>query len=92
MTTAEEQQAVFDAAARLGPMEVLGMQISVVVSMLRAMYTTHPHPAKVRYNFDQLIGQLLASPYVGRDPDHALILRDVAANLVRPPQDINPIR
>lgn len=92
MTTAEEQQAVFDAAGRLGTMEVLGMQISVVVSMLRAMYTTHPEPAMVRYNFDQLIVQLLASPYVEHDPDHALILRDAAANLIRPPQEINPVR
>ncbi|MDZ4361719.1 MAG: hypothetical protein U1B84_35785 [Variovorax sp.] len=87
-----DQQAVFEAAGRLGSMEVLATQTSAVVSMLRAMYAAHPEPAKVRYHFDRLIGQLLTSPYLSHDPDHALILQDTAATLVRPPIETDTLR
>ncbi|RIX85026.1 hypothetical protein D3H34_00285 [Acidovorax cavernicola] len=87
-----DQQAVFEAAGRLGSMEVLTTQTSVVVSMLRAMYAAHPEPAKVRYHFDRLMSQLLTSPYLSHDPDHALILQDTAATLVRPPLEPDTVR
>jgi hypothetical protein len=87
-----DQQAVFEAAGRLGSMEVLATQTSAVVSMLRALYAAHPEPAKVRFHFDRLIGQLLASPYLSHDPDHALILQDTAATLVRPPLESDTAR
>ncbi|KQX87952.1 hypothetical protein [Variovorax sp. Root473] len=87
-----DQQAVFEAAGRLGSMEVLATQTSAVVSMLRALYAAHPEPAKVRFHFDRLVGQLLASPYLSHDPDHALILQDTAATLVRPPLESDTAR
>lgn len=87
-----DQQAVFEAAGRLGSMEVLATQTSAVVSMLRALYAAHPEPAKVRFHFDRLIGQLLASPYLSHDPDHALILQDTVATLVRPPLESDTAR
>jgi len=87
-----DQQAVFEAAGRLGSMEVLTTQTSAVVSMLRALYAAHPEPAKVRFHFDRLIGQLLTSPYLSHDPDHALILQDTAATLLRPPIESDTVR
>lgn len=73
-------------------MEVLGTQIDVVISMVRALYTSAPEPAKVRYAFDRLIGQLLTNPYMAHDPDHAVILRDTATTLVRPSAGVDPVR
>lgn len=88
--TTTDPQAVFEASGRLGAMEVLGTQVSAVVSMLRAMYAAHPEPAKVRHGFDRLIGQLLVSPYMGHDPDRVVVLLDTAAALTRPLAEADP--
>jgi len=85
-----DQHAAFEAADRMGALEVLGTQINVAVSMLRVLYTTHPEPAKVRYTFDRLIGQLLSSPDIWHDPDREVILRDMAATLFRPLTEVDP--
>lgn len=89
---ATDSQTAFEAAGRLGAIETLAAQLGATVSMLRALYATHPEPAKVKYHFDRFVGQLLGNPDIAQDPDHATILRDMAATLFRAPADIKPAR
>ncbi|MET3444599.1 hypothetical protein ABIC94_005412 [Variovorax paradoxus] len=83
--TLENQWPASEAAGRIGESEVFGAQISAIVSMLRAMYMAHPAPETVRHHFDQLMAQLLSSPYVSDDPDRQLVLQETAASLTRHP-------
>ncbi|QGW82269.1 hypothetical protein [Variovorax paradoxus] len=86
----EDQWIASEAAGRIGESEVFGAQISAIVSMLRAMYMAHPAPERVRHHFDQLMAQLLSSPYVSNDPDRQLVLQETAASLIRHPRAAGP--
>jgi hypothetical protein len=83
MTTINDPCPVSSAAERIGEAEVFEAQITTMASMLRAMYMAHPAPERVRHYFDQLIAQLLSSPYVSGDPDRQAILQDAAESLTR---------
>lgn len=84
----EDQWIASEAAGRIGESEVFDARISAIVSMLRAMYMAHPAPERVRHHFDQLMAQLLSSPYASDDPDRQLVLQETAASLTRRPRPV----
>jgi alpha-ketoglutarate-dependent taurine dioxygenase len=70
----------------LEPSEFLALQVTVLSFAFRALLTNHADPAKVRSTFDQLLGQLQASPAIaGQGQQHADAIRSFAANLFQPP-------
>ena len=83
--TTPEQIAASEAANRLPPAVLLDIQTSVALIAVRALINAHPNPAAVRQTYDQLLGQLLASPVVLKSPDRSMVLKDLTATLFRPP-------
>lgn len=84
----ENEELIAEAAGRLGDIDVFGMQISAICSMLRALYAAHPEPRRVRGHFERLLTELLDSPSIKDDPDRSLVLQETAAVLLRWPRAV----
>lgn len=80
-----EQRAAREALGRLDPYETMDLQIAVAHLAIKALIVAHPEPDKVRLYYDQLLGQLIASPGVVGFPDKSLVLKDLTAGLFEPP-------
>jgi len=70
----------------LQPIEFLALQETVLCCAFRALLANHPEPQKVRATFDQLLGQIQASPAVaGSSQGQSEAVRSFAATLFQPP-------
>jgi hypothetical protein len=83
--TTPEQKAAQEAVRRLGSTLAIATQTSAMLCAVRALLAAHPNPSSVRTIYDQLIGQLMATPGVVDDPDQMAVLRDLTNTLFRPP-------
>ncbi len=58
---------------------------AVDLLVLKALIATHPNPDQLRMVFDQLLGQLQASPVVLQDPEYSALIRQKVAEIFAPP-------
>ena len=65
--------------------EIEMLRMAVNVTAIKAMIATHPNPGKLKDAFDQLLGQLQASPGVMGNPEYAAFIRQMAGDLFAPP-------
>ena len=72
-------------ATELYVSEVLAAQLYCLSAVVRALVHAHPDPARVKAEFDLLLGQMLAHPGFLADPARGAVLRDFAQALFQPP-------
>ncbi|TQL87459.1 hypothetical protein [Delftia sp. HK171] len=84
-----EQKAAREAFSRLGSTLGPVVQMAATLCAVRALILAHPNPEAVRTSYDQLIGQLMATPGIADSPDQMVVLRDMTATLFRPPVQLD---
>jgi hypothetical protein len=76
------------ARSRIGHELVQSTHLYGLLAAVRALIATHPDQDKVRQAFDQLIGQMLASPGFLVNTDFGVVLRDFSETVFQPPVEL----
>lgn len=74
----------------ISDLDAITVQVAALQVGFRALLLAHPQPDAVRTSFDQLAGQLLASPFFLDDPRRATLLRSMTEILFRPQIHLEP--